>query len=174
MTKKEYNDRLAELQAQLDELKNAQIEDAPPHPRWRPNRTEKYYSINNQSCIIQNMWVDTLWDEDAYSIGNVFATIEAANFAGERLKVIAEMREWAGDWNDTWALLYAGPNKVILSDIVTNGEFTRGEMRFATREDAKNCIRAVGADRIIKYYFCVRELHECCTNGGHHDTYQSR
>ena len=82
---------------------------------------------------------------------------EAAEFVRERRKVLNEMREWAGKWNDLWILLYVGPNKAIVPEIVTNGEFTRGEMRFATREDAENCIRAVGGDRIIKYYFEISQ-----------------
>lgn len=164
MTRKEYEAEIVALKKRIAELETAQIEEelpAPPHPRWKPEPGYYYYCIEpNPSSPISFYYYGgelTAVLENEFDIGNLFRTREDAGFAAERLKVLAEMKEWAGNYDDLWILLYAGPNKAIVPEIVTNGEFTRGEMRFATREDAENCIRAVGADRIIKYYFEISQ-----------------
>ena len=80
-----------------------------------------------------------------------------AEFAIERLKVLAEMREWAGDWDDVFVLTYMGSEDIVRACTVVSFRNTFGEMRFATKEDALNCIKAVGEDRIKKYYFMIPE-----------------
>ena len=99
-------------------------------------------------------WTDA---EAAASEAGDELTEEAAEYAAEYYKVLAEMREWAGEWNDPWAIVYSPPMLAPMNLHVA--ECSEGELRFATREDAKNCIDAVGRDRLIKYYFGVRD-HE--------------
>lgn len=158
MTKMEYNDRLAELQAQLDELKNAQIEDAPPHPRWVPSNADTYYSIGTCGDVFQD-WTDDInseIDKSRLSSGNVFKTKAEAEFAAAQRKVLAEMREWAGNWDDEYSLRYDEDNG-IEAFFQVSYQKSYGEMRFATKKDAENCIEAVGKDRIKKYYFMIPE-----------------
>lgn len=77
-----------------------------------------------------------------------------AEFAAERLKVLTEMREWVGNWNDEFSLRY-DENSGIETYLHLFPCKTYGEMRFATKEDAINCIEAVGEERLKKYYFCL-------------------
>ena len=86
----------------------------------------------------------------------MFKTEAEAEFAIERLKVIAEMREWAGNWNDRYAISVDPCDKKlkVLDRILL---WSNGDMRFATEKDAKNCLKAVGEDRIKKYYFMIPE-----------------
>lgn len=162
MTRKEYESRLAELQTQIDELKNTEIEEKPkpPHPRWKPKRDEHYYTINvGCACAGWNTWDSDNLDGDIYSLGFVFKTEAETEFAIERLKVIAEMREWAGKWNDPYDIVYVRlltqESRILVDDRLRT--LSHGEMRFATKEDAENCIKAVGEERLKKYYFMVME-----------------
>ena len=163
ITRAEVEKKLEELKAEIAELKAWHDEKPkPPHPRWKPKDNELYYTNTGygETC---NWFYYSIGDDTRvigrYSIGNVFRTEAEAEFAAERLKVLAKMREWAGNYNDPYAISYIGFNNQDVQIIVVDktGYSSFGEMRFATREDAKNCINEVGEDRIIKYYFMVPE-----------------
>ena len=66
------------------------------------------------------------------------------------------MKEWAGGWLDPYAIVY---NRELGQLAVADKSLflSAGEMRFATKEDAENCVKAVGEERIKKYYFGVPE-----------------
>lgn len=157
MTKGEYEKKIAELQAQIDELKNEQIEDTPPHPRLVPSNGDTYYVIGTCGDVCFEGWTNDDIDNKRMSCGNIFMTREAAEFAAERRKVLAEMQEWAGNWDDLMVIKYDDNTKKLVCTVFMATRYTYGEMRFATREDAENCIEAVGEDRIKKYYFMIAE-----------------
>lgn len=146
----ELNKHIAELKARDEEKPK------PPHPRWKPEEGENYYYISDAGGVDIDRWDFDDIDEFRFNTGIVFMTEEAVKFAAERLKVLAEMREWAGKWNDGILLTYFSDNNSIE---ITMGatDYTNGEMRFATPKDAHNCVKAVGADRIKKYYFMIPE-----------------
>jgi hypothetical protein len=154
----ELEDLHAELKTQIAELK-AQHEELPkpPHPRWKPKDNELYYTNTGygETC---NWFYYSIGDDTRvigrYSIGNVFRTEAEAEFAAERLKVLAEMREWAGNPNDLYRLVFDYNTSEFTANI-SSRRYTSGGMRFASRKDAENCIEAVGADRIKKYYFMI-------------------
>lgn len=158
MTSKEYEQRLEALEREIAELRRENVEDAseiPPHPRWKPKKGEEY-------CIICDAVGTYVWDNDDsdnsyYNTCNVFKTRDAAKFELERMRALAEMREWAGNWDDPYELSYDGCDVEAIRDALVCVSY--GELRFATKEDAENCIKAVGKDRLIKYYFGVRD-HE--------------
>lgn len=162
MTQKEYKDEIASLKAKIAQLENALIEEekaAPPHPRWKPELGYYYYCVEpNSVSLVSFYYCDedrTALLEGDVDIGNVFRTREDAEFAAERLKVLAEMREWAGNVFDDYAIALGHDTNI---KVVPRREWcSLGEMRFATEEDAKNCINTVGEDRIIKYYFMITE-----------------
>lgn len=164
MTRKEYEAEIVALKKRIAELETAQIEEespAPPHPRWKPEQGYYYYcvepSTDSPISFYYNGGDRTTLFEKEFDIGNVFRTIAAAEFAAERLKVLAKMREWAGNWDDGVALKYDGTTKLISTTFISPRQYTFGEMRFATKEDAINCIKTVGEDRIKKYYFMIPE-----------------
>lgn len=154
MTRQEYEAKLADLQSQIEELKQAEIEEdspKPPHPRWKPEIGQIYYHVYRGD----DLWYGFEQDYNSYAVGDVFKTRSEAEFTAERLKVLAEMREWAGEWNDPWGMLYNGCQVKAIS--VGGKDVTYGELRFATKEDTQNCIKSVGEDRIKKYYFGITE-----------------
>ena len=177
MTRAEYEQRfrdlaekISDLSGELIALKSAYIEDEPispcpkpPHPKPELRAHQEYYYISSYGGSIYTKYDDTRIENRMRDIGNVFLTEEAAEYAVEYFKVLSEMREWAGNWHDKWRLYYCDGR--IEPEAVYIGEYvTYGEMRFATEADARNCIKAVGEDRLKKYYFCVPEVHECCTS----------
>lgn len=154
MTRQEYEAKLADLQSQIEELKQAEIEEdspKPPHPRWKPEIGQIYYHVYRGD----DLWYGFEQDYNSYAVGDVFKTRSEAEFIAERLKVITEMREWEGNYDDLWRIYY--DDNEVSAQHFSPITFHYGEMRFATEEDAKNCINAVGADRIKKYYFMIPE-----------------
>jgi hypothetical protein len=142
-------------------FKNAKEEDAPKsptplHPRWKPERDEHYYTIDiGGACAGWETWDSDNLDGDIYSLGFVFKTEAEADFALERMKVLAEMQEWAGKWDDPVILQYNMINCEIVIRYCPHA--CNGEIRFSNSQDAIDCIKAVGEDRIKKYYFMIPE-----------------
>jgi len=160
MNRKEYEQRLEALGREIAALKLEAVEDGatpkPPHPRWKPKKEKLYYTIDiGAACAGTNTWDSDNIDGDIYSLGFVFQTEAEAEFTIERLKVLAEMREWAGEWNDPWIIIYDSFKVEAIP--VYGKDVTFGELRFASEKDAENCIKVVGKDRLIKYYFGVRD-----------------
>lgn len=147
-------------------FKNAKEQDAPkmstpPHLRWMPKESEFYYYIGDTGGIHIDRWNSDNIDEFRFSIGNVFRRDNVfqisreAEFALERMKVLTEMQEWAGKWDDPVILQY----NMINCDIVTRfcPHACNGEIRFSNSHDAIECVKAIGEDRIKKYYFMIPE-----------------
>ena len=160
MTRQEYEAKLADLQSQIDELRHIEIEDdipKPPHPRWMPEYGEDYFYCSYSGSVYKVLWTNGKLDNNMYNIGNVFRTEEETKFEAERLKVLTEMREWAGKPNDPYQLVLDYNMSEFIVNRIDFPYLTNGEMRFATKDNAENCIKAVGADRIKKYYFMIPE-----------------
>lgn len=160
-----YKARIAELEAQIAELK-AQGEEKPkpPHPRPYPEYNQLYFYVNLLGVVEKTKWDSGRFDLMAHKIGNVFFGKTAAVFAAIRMRVLAEMREWAGKWNDIYAIAYVvsyDKSRIIVNERLNNLSYA--EIRFATIEAAENCIKAVGEERLKKYYFMVPEEE---TNNG--------
>lgn len=168
MDRAEYEQKLKELEQKNKEMENEikilkqeKIEDelpTPPHPRWKPRNDDIYYAVINTGFVTQHIWSKENFDYERYDIGNVFQSPKEAEFAIERLKVLSEMREWSGEWDDKWKMFYDGCQIEAIPDYGKCA--TYGELRFATKEDAQNCIKSVGEDRIKKYYFRIPNNEE--------------
>lgn len=98
------------------------------------------------------------------SIGNMFLTIEDAEFARERLKVIAELKKYAKEFSEEeWMNPSIRKHYIIFDyeDHVINIGcvcFTKvSDIYFESEEKAQEAIEAVGEDRVKKYYLEVKE-----------------
>jgi len=161
----EIEGRLSAAEAELRALKAGDNNDLPepPHKRLYLENNQTYFYVDEKSEVSDAVWLSDLFDLGAYKIGNVFAAENAAKFAAERLTVLAEMREWAGKWNDPYRIIYID-GRVEPETVFVGRCISYGEIRFATEADAKNCIKAVGEDRLKKYYFGIPEDRGCCTS----------
>ena len=79
MTQQEYDNKIKELQDELDQLKAAKIE-AEQLKRWKPKIRELYYCINCGGALTQWYWLENDVDEWLYLIGNCFKTKEEAEW----------------------------------------------------------------------------------------------
>lgn len=160
MTLEERKKQIKELESQIAKLKAQCEEPKSPHPRWKPAYAEQYYILWCTGAIEETCWAGIEIDNKEYDIGNVFRTKAEAEFAATRLKVIAEMREWAGHNYDGAYIYYHRPSDEIM--IAWDGDSTCcfGSIHFKCIDDAENCVKAVGKDRIKKYYFMIPDNEE--------------
>lgn len=148
----------AELKTQIAELKAQNKEKlTPPHPRWEPHSYEHYYFYDSTGAVDAKIWCFEPGDIDRYILGNVFMQRSDAEFAVERLKVLAQMRKWAGHNYDGAYIYYHKPSDEIMIDWDGDSTNCHGDIRFKCVDDALNCIKSVGKDRIKKYYFGIIE-----------------
>lgn len=109
-----------------------------------------YFDLNNSYCI------------DRLAISNVFKTREEAEFELERLRVLAEMkkvaesedRKWNG-YDKHWCLYYDVESGSIRQSF--NSVCKSNDIYFESKEKAMECVKAVGEDKIRKYYLRIKE-----------------
>lgn len=156
----EAEKQIQDIRKELDELDKVKIE--PESRRWRPERCQTYYYISPNGDIIGDIWAESPYDLLRFALGNIFKTREEAEFEVERLRVIAELKEFAEpedrEWdnrNEHFKIVHK-----IFSDIVCASYWTSvrdGTIYFESKEKAEEAIKAVGEDRIKKYYLRVKE-----------------
>lgn len=164
MNKEEIIDKIAKMENEIFNLKkelNKQQEE--PKRRWKPEIKEAYYCITGDGDIILAYWIDSACDRCRYKLRNVFKTYEEAKFALEKLKVLAELQEYADcdkEWirdNTHWNIGYETNNGRIEAHSYCCTKITPFNLYFSSEEQAQKAIDAIGEERLKKYYFCVTE-----------------
>lgn len=154
-------ERIARLEKELVELKESiKKEDENNQFCWKPEFGERYYFIPSYEEHASNKWDNHPIDERRLAIGNVFKTKKEANFAIEKLKVIHELQQFAEPKEKAWdsedAHFYIEWD-FTFGRINIDRKYTRKGncIYFDTVYMAENAIKAVGEDRIKKYYLEV-------------------
>lgn len=164
MTKiEELNTELVELQARVKKIQE-EIEKT-KQAEW-PQDGDDYWFIDGEGDIQNDTMYGMVADEERKSIGNTFRTKEEAEFEVERLKVIAELKKFAMSREEVEEARHA--NEVIYIILTESNEistlidysFRCATMHFKDKCTAHNAVRAVGEDRVKKYYFGVEEQNE--------------
>ena len=134
---------------------------------WKPQCGEKYWIVGSSSVDIYNAtWSDSNGDLLRYEIGNCFKSKEDAEFALEKLKVLAELRRFAKENNppdfnnmcretQKWYLYMSVIDMKVLKSY--SYSCLPPEITFATASLANKAINTIGEDRLRKYYFGVKE-----------------
>lgn len=161
MNKQEILEEIATLKEKLNNLEKMYDSLTLPNKRWRAEVGEDYYFISAGLCLDRERSTST--DNARYELGNYFETREQAEFEAERLKVIAELREyatpvnefnWSNDFENKYEINVENNKEGNISLIVDDWHtYQFSDLYFASEELAKNAIESVGEDRIIKYYF---------------------
>ena len=125
---------------------------------------DRYFFLTVSGAVQREIWCGDSSDFNRERIGNTFLTEEDAEFAKERLEVIAELKKYAKEFSDEeW------PNPSIVKHyIIFDYEdhvinigyvcFTKAsDIYFESKGKAQEAIKAVGEDRIKKYYLGVKE-----------------
>ncbi len=140
----------------------------PKNKVWKPEENETYYysysdgHIEKATCDNGNM------DKNRYAIGNCFKTKEEAEFAIERLKVIADLKRFALehngeeiDWRKNEQTKYClcfehDVNRVGINSFYIV-QHSSEQIYFTSETTAQQAIKEIGEERIKKYYFEVEE-----------------
>ena len=134
---------------------------------FEPKNLEKYYYISDMiySCI--DAWDDSAVDQERWRAGNVFKTVNEANFAIEKIRVKTELERYALEHNNPEKEAWDGNNihcSIVyeaLSEESIRVSRTLGAGRdesvtyFTSKDIAEGAIKSVGKDRILKYLFGV-------------------
>lgn len=167
MTREEIEKKIAEMEAGIAELKEEfeKTEDTNPDV-FIPKYGDKYWSIYSDGRTSFKLWEDAIMDKDRFAVGNAFCTKEEAEFEVERRKVIWELKQFAipkgkrlKNEHCPWTIGFNLDANTFdtLVFIAATGNIKQGEIYFATKEMAEKAVKAVGKDRIKKYYLCVEE-----------------
>ena len=150
---------LAELKKQIGEETSWKI-----GRRFKPEEGMKYWYIDSQGTVVKTKFYANCpeFHRDRYAIGNCFRTREEAEFEVERLKVIAELNEFAEpedvtwkDKNKHWYIDYNHDNSIV--GVNSNSYLQCPDIYFDSYEAAEQCAKIVGEERIQKYYLRVKE-----------------
>lgn len=149
----------AEAEAILAKAKKAEKK------AWKPEKEEYCCYITDSGHVEGSTWSNILDWRESYAIGNCFPTKEAAEFAVEKLKVIAELKRFAEEHNEEidWKapmqqkvnLAYSHEFNRIEHNIL--GSWQSNDIYFSSVEIANAAIEAIGEERLKKYYFEVEE-----------------
>lgn len=118
---------------------------------------DEYWYIDDYGYILNEKWDGLDFEEFRLEIGNVFKTKEQAEFAVEKLKVEAELRNFSrpfkGD-NRNYCIELCSPYERVT--VYSYEQFQiQGVIYFESRDKAQQAIEAVGEERIKKYIFGV-------------------
>lgn len=125
---------------------------------WTPEKGEKYWQVlsNGKAFSYRN---DREVDIDIFKYTRVFKTKEEAEFEKERIKVTRELEKYAREFKRGGFNYYIYVDRVDRTETAIN--FSCREtiqwqgLCFESVKKAKEAIKAVGEDRILKYYFGV-------------------
>lgn len=139
------------------------LEKPKPNSVWDLKNGDVYYFLTAYGYVMKTVWVNTNTDNEKLSIGNAFLTEEDAEFAKERLKVIAELKKYAKEFSDEeWSNPTILKYVIYLSSqdyrmyITSHYSVRYPFLYFESKEKAQEAIDAVGEERIKKYYFGVK------------------
>lgn len=143
----------------------ALVEKSVKEPKvWKPGINEKYYYVRSDGGIDYSIWNNDKCDNNSCTIGNCFKDKEEAKFTAEKLKVIAELKRFAQEhdkleinWNDSdqnkYYFYYNSIYKKI--DIGFVYGMKTNTIYFTSQEIAEQAIKAIGEERIKRYYLEV-------------------
>lgn len=163
MNKQDILTEMAELKERLNKLEKMYNSLTPPIKRWRAEKDGNYYFISAGGKLCLDRENKVIEDGMRYAIGNYFKTEEEGFFEIERLKVIAELKEfatpvnefdWSSNFDNKYVIIAENDKEGNISLVVDDWRtYQFSDLYFASEEVAKNAIEAVGEKRIIKYYF---------------------
>ena len=159
----EIKELISDLEDELLSLRDDLIEEQESGiRRFKPKKGETYYYIDSIGGIVSSCWNNGAADIVKYGYGNCFETSDDAAFELERLRVIAEMKEFAESEGKDW---YSGKPHYRLCYNYKDRRFTypstsreqSGEIYFKSIEKIEECIEDIGEERIKKYYLRWRD-----------------
>lgn len=129
--------------------------------RWRAEIDEMYFMVSGDGEIVFYIEKGTTFNKMAYELGNYFATKEEAEFELNKRLVLQQLKDYALshnetelDWNNQQQAKYFIVQTAdgLTWQRVYSKEYS-GQVYFSSIKIAYSAIKAIGADKIIKYLF---------------------
>ena len=162
---KMIDEKIEEFRKQLIEEAKKLVEEQKQKEEVFPKVRDIYWFVNDCGGVTDTRWDNYVIDNNRLAIGNVFKTEEEAEFALEKLEVIAELRKFAESKDRKWNV--RDYHYFINWDcdqaemfVDSNARWKHNEIYFESKEKAKEAIESVGEERIKKYYLEVKEYNE--------------
>lgn len=155
MNRKEYKERIAKLEKELDELKKVEIEDD-EFPRYNEN----YWFVNSNGDIDGTQWCNTEIDNYRKDFLRIFRSGEECERYLEIQKAFKdESKKFEPNWKDTtqskYCLYYDSyKNSVVIHLVITVQHKT---LYFKSEKVLEELIERFGEDDVKKYYFGIEE-----------------
>ena len=143
------------------------IEKCIPHkPKtvWDLKARDTCYCIDVFNCVSYCEWIGNDADKCARSIGLITLTPEELEFKIESMKVYEELKRFAKDFtNEEWLDIRIKKTFFYFSFTSSSIHFAndlyckRHDLYFESEEKAEEAVKAVGEERVKKYYFGVEK-----------------
>lgn len=132
-----------------------------PKRRWKAETDEMYFLVSGDGGIVFCTEKGIAFNKKTYELGNYFKTKEEAEFELNRRLVLQQLKDYALshnrvelDWNNLQQPKYFIVQGVygLAWKCVYSKEYS-GQIYFSSHEILSGAIKAIGADKIIKYLF---------------------
>lgn len=149
------------LQEELKVLKEriAELEEQAKKEKEFLENGDVYWYVDNDTEVMSLEWCDSGYSPNRLSIGNVFHTKEQAEFAVEKLKVEAELRKFSRPFDEDNTNYFIELSRFDKTLTIADDECwqIQGTIYFESTKIANEAIDTIGAERIKKYIFGVKE-----------------
>lgn len=160
---KEVLDKYGEYLVDEEQLGKI-IKKPKPKSVWDLENGDTYYYVDKIGRVYPCYWGGSQLDWYRLELGNIFLTIEEAEFEAERRKCEADMLKYGTrdmmSLDDGYSFIYCicfnHYTKEMYIGSYQNTHF-QGMIYFATRELAQKAIDEIGEKRLKKYVFNVKE-----------------
>ena len=155
MNRKEYEERIAKIEKELDELKEVEIED-----NEFPRLGEQYWFVDSVGNVFGNFWHDSMADNYRKDFLIIFRTGEECERYLEIQKAFKEESKnfepnWKEGNQDKYYLYYDYDRDNI--EIILAWSNRAATLYFESREVLEELITRFGEEDIKKYYFGIEE-----------------
>ena len=164
MTQQEYENELTELIKRIKELEMAKIEE-PQSKRWKPNKDEKYWSVNDCGGMSMLYWDNDVADNWLYLTNNCFKTKKEAEEHKKQIEYTARYKNYIEehseplDWNNNkQPKCYAefdNTNNKINVDWFYYEKF-QGTIYASSEQIIWDAINCIEEDNFIKYVLMIK------------------
>lgn len=164
MTQQEYENKIKELQDELEQLKAAKIEAEQPK-RWRPEYDETYWMVESNGYVCHLYWNNDCSGDWHYLTGNCFKTVEEAVEHKKQIEYTARYKNYIEehsepiDWVNECKIKYCASYDYSINKIVTDDcSFcrTQGTVFASNQQVILDAIKEIGEDNFKKYVLGVK------------------
>ena len=164
MTQQEYENKIKELQDELEKLKAAKI--AESGKRWKPDKFEDYWLVDSGGGISKTYNSENnTCDEYRCLIGNCFETQEEAEEYKKQIEYTARYKnyieehsepiDWEDEDQDKYYAEYRHEDEDIYVDWYNTTNF-QGTIYASSEQIIKDAIKEIGEDNFKKYVLGVK------------------